>query len=131
MRARERHDLLRQRCSPWPRMGPLSGKWRSSLVVCVSVLACITAACLPDPQRVQPAALFDQLVSARAMFGEQPPRAEQACELVGTVQTRLSGEPGLAEVRAVWPALRDAAVALEAVCGQSTMLSQPATDALA
>jgi hypothetical protein len=81
--------------------------------------------CLPDPQRVQAAALFDRLVVARTMFGEQPPRFEQACNDVGDVQTRLFGEPGLAEMRPVWPALRDAAAALQAICGQSTLLAQP------
>ncbi len=89
------------------------------------------AGCLPDPQRLQSVALLDQLVSARAMFGEQPPRADAACDVVGSVQTRLSGEPGLVDVRPGWPALRDAAQALRAVCGQNTMLSQPATDSVA
>jgi hypothetical protein len=88
----------------------------------------LAAGCLPDPQRVQSVALFDQLVSARATLSGQPPEAEPACTAVGDVQTRLTGEPGLVDVRPAWRALRDAAQALQAVCGQTTMLGQPSTN---
>jgi hypothetical protein len=88
----------------------------------------LVAGCLPDPQRVQTIALFDQLVSARATLSGQPPQAEPACTAVGDVQTRLIGEPGLVDIRPAWSALRDAAEALQAVCGQTTMLGQPSTN---
>src|SRR6266851_4157194 len=87
------------------------------LLLAAAVL--LVGGCLPDPQRVQSAVLFDQLVSARAMLGEQSPRAEQACTTAGDVQTRLTGEPGLVELRPAWPALHDAALALQAACGQN------------
>ncbi len=91
----------------------------------------LTAGCLPDPQRVQMAGLLDQLASARAMLGEQPPQTEAACEMIGSVQTRVWGEPGLVAVQPAWAALRDAASALIAVCGQSKMLEQPTNESLA
>jgi hypothetical protein len=91
----------------------------------------LVTGCLPDPQRVQSAGLLEQLVVARAMFGEQPPRLEPACNAVGDVQSRLYGEPGLADVRPAWPELRAAAEALQAVCGQNTLLGQPSNDSLA
>jgi hypothetical protein len=94
-------------------------------------LVWLSAGCLPDAQRVQSVALLDRLVAAQAMFGEQPPRVDAACELVGTVQSRLTGEPGLVDVRPAWPALRDAAGAMQAACGQSTMLNQPTTGSVA
>jgi len=100
-------------------------------VLAALALVWLTAGCLPDSQRVQMGALFDQLVSARTLLGEQPPRAEQACTTVGDVHTRLTGEPGLVDVRPAWPALRDATQALQAVCGQNIMLGQPSTDSAA
>jgi hypothetical protein len=87
--------------------------------------------CLPDPQRLQAASLLDQLVMARGMFGEQPPRVADGCNAVGDVQTRLYGEPGLAEVRPAWPALRDAADALQSICGRDTLLDQPTNGSIA
>jgi hypothetical protein len=86
--------------------------------------------CLPEPQRMQAAGLLDQLVVARAMFGEQPPRVTDGCNVVGDVQTRLYGEPGLVEVRPAWPALRDAAQALQSICGRGTLLGQPTNGSL-
>jgi hypothetical protein len=86
--------------------------------------------CLPEPQRIQTNGLLDKLVMARAMFGEQPPRVDAACNVVGDVQTRLWGEPGLAEIRPAWPALRDAAGALQSICGRSTLLAQPTNGSL-
>jgi len=91
----------------------------------------LATGCLPDPQRIQMGALFDQLVLARTLLDDQPPRADQACTTVGDVQTRLTGEPGLVDVRPAWPALHQAAQALQAVCGQNIMLSQPSTDSAA
>jgi hypothetical protein len=91
----------------------------------------LVTGCLAEPQRVQSAGLLEQLAVARAMFGEQPPRLEPACNAVGDVQTRLYGEPGLADVRPAWPELRAAAEALQAVCGQNTLLGQPSNDSLA
>ena len=106
-------------------MGPLWGRWRSSLLVS---LALVASACLPDPQRMQSIALLDQLVAARTTLSQDPARdADQACTTVGDVHTRLTGEPGLVEVRPAWPALRDATQALQAVCGQNIMLGQPST----
>src|SRR5712692_9787297 len=131
MRACERHDVLRQRCRPCARRGPLWGLWRWPLFLVPLTLVWLSVACLPDPQRVQSVALFDQLVSARTMLGDQPPRADQACTTVGDVHTRLTGEPGLVDVRPAWPALRAATQALQAVCGQNTMLGQPSTDSVA
>ena len=46
------------------------------------------------------------------------------------MQTRLYGEPGLAEVQPAWPALRDAADALQSICGRGTLLSQPTNGSL-
>src|ERR1700704_1791642 len=98
MRACERHGVLRHGCCPSPRMGPLWGKWRSSLVVS---LALVVTACLPDPQRGQSITLLNQLVAARTMLAAQPSVApDQACTTVGDVQTRLTGEPGLVNVSA-------------------------------
>jgi hypothetical protein len=99
------------------------------LVLGLSALLLLTG-CLPEPQRMQAAGLLDQLVMARAMFGEQPPRVDAGCNVVGDVQTRLYGEPGLAEVRPAWPALRDAAVALQSICGRGTLLAQPTNGSL-
>jgi hypothetical protein len=94
------------------------------------VLALIpfAAACLQNPQRVQSIDLLEQLVDARSKFAQQP---QQACDLVGNVQTRLYGEPGLTNVQPAWANLRDAAEALQAVCGQSTLLAQPFNDSFA
>jgi hypothetical protein len=95
------------------------------------VLMTVVAACLPDPQRVQSADLLARLAGARGMFIEQPPRAQDACDSVGYVQQRLSYEPGLAGVQPAWTALSDAAKALQAVCGEYTLLGQPSNDSLA
>jgi len=86
------------------------------------------AGCLADPQKLQSVDLLDRLTSAREMLAVQAPPADEACNMVGDVQTRLYGEPGLVEVQPAWTALRDAASALHAVCGQSTLLAQPSND---
>jgi hypothetical protein len=84
--------------------------------------------CAPNPQQVQSAELLVKLVGARGMFMEVPPRAQTACDAVGDVQTRLNYEPGLSDVRPAWAALSQAAEALQAVCGQSNLLDEPALE---
>lgn len=69
---------------------------------------------------------MDRLKTARTLFTEQPLRLNEACGEVGAVQTRLYGEPGLHD-QPGWLDLRDAADALNAVCGQDTLLSQSST----
>jgi hypothetical protein len=88
----------------------------------------LLAGCLADPQKLQSLDLLDRLTSARVMLAERQPSADKACTMVGDVQTRLYGEPGLVEVQPAWTALRDAASALNAVCGQSTLLALPSND---
>jgi hypothetical protein len=99
---------------------------RNTLMACA--LLALLAGCLPDPQQLQSVTLLDQLTSARAMFGQQPVQADLACNMVGDVQTRLYGEPGLVEVRPAWQALDQAAEALQAVCGQHNLLDQASTN---
>jgi hypothetical protein len=90
--------------------------------------ALLLGGCLPDPHTAQLVDLFDRLVSSRAMLGDQPPRAAEACDAIGEVQNRLDGEPGLVNVRPAWPALRSSTEALEAVCGLTSLLSAPTTN---
>ncbi len=97
------------------------------LCLVLAALMALTVGCLADPQRVQSVTLFDQLVGARTTLSTQPIQPEPACTTVGDVQTRLTGEPGLAEIRPAWPALHAAARALQAVCGQNALLIQPDT----
>jgi hypothetical protein len=94
---------------------------------CVALLA-VAVGCLPDPHRAQSVELLDRLATARGMFAERPPRADEACQAVGDVQTRLLGEPGLVDIQPAWTQLRDAADALHAVCGQNMLLGQPSTE---
>jgi hypothetical protein len=89
------------------------------------LLLVLVLGCLPDPRRTQISRLFDTLVEARLALREQPARLEPACGDVSEVGSRLSGEPGLSELRDVWPSLRTASDALVAVCGQATLLEQP------
>jgi hypothetical protein len=98
-----------------------------ALAVFLCVL-CAVAGCLPDPRRSQTIDLLDQLTDARGLLIQVPPQLDHACNVVGDVQTRLFGEPGLVDVRQAWPELRDAAGALQAVCGQDVLLAQPSTD---
>jgi hypothetical protein len=90
-----------------------------------AALASFVAGCLPDPQKIQSVDLLDRLVGAREMFSQQPPRVDDGCNVVGEVQTRLLGEPGLSTVGPAWTALREAADALQSTCGQNVMLAQP------
>ncbi|MDQ6670439.1 MAG: hypothetical protein M3069_06750 [Chloroflexota bacterium] len=103
---------------------------RHKLVTRLLVAVVCLTACVSDPARVQSVSLLDQLVLARAMFGEQPPQVDEACNVVGSVQNRLYGEPGLSGVRPAWPALLTGARALQSVCGQSTLLAQPSNDSV-
>jgi len=100
---------------------------RGTKVLHVALLSSLVlgAGCLPDPQQIQMRQLLDNLVEARAALSEQPPRMDAACDSVGNVASRLSGEPGLVDVRPAWPALRAATDALLAVCGQERLLEQP------
>lgn len=101
---------------------------RCARLALVLLLVAATTACLPDPQRAQTVDLLDQLTAARTMLSQQPPRLDPACTMVGDIQTRLYGEPGLVEVGPTWTQLRDASNALQAVCGQASLLTQPSTD---
>jgi hypothetical protein len=91
-------------------------------------LLALVSGCLADPHRAQSVDLLDQLTSARGIVADQPSRADEACNMVGDVQTRLFGEPGLVDVQPAWSQLRDAAAALQAVCGQTALLAQPSTE---
>ena len=53
------------------------------------------------------------------------------CDLIGGVDTRLTGEPGLVDLRPTWPALRNATDDLLAACGQLRLLATPALDTAA
>jgi hypothetical protein len=104
------------------------GKLRRGTNASQLLLACallIGSACLPDPQRQQMAHLLDELSEARAALSEQPPRLDPSCDMVGEVSSRLSGEPGLVDVRPAWSALRASTDALLATCGQLVVLQQP------
>jgi hypothetical protein len=101
---------------------------RHKLVSAALLLALLASGCASDAQRQQSVALLDQLSAAHSAFGQQP---QDACDVVGNVQTRLYGEPGLSNVQPAWGHLRDAAAALQAVCGQTTLLAQPSNGSLA
>jgi hypothetical protein len=103
---------------------------RKSCSVLVGLLVLMTTGCVADPHQLQMRDLLDRLTAAHALFAEQPPRVDAACNVVGDVQTRLYGEPGLTEVQPAWPRLRDAADALGAVCGQNVLLAQPSSGAV-
>ena len=91
----------------------------------VIALIPLAAGCLQSPQRVQSIDLLDQLVDARDTVAQHP---QLGCDLVGNVQTKLYGEPGLTTVQPAWTNLRAAADALQTVCGQTTLLAQPFND---
>jgi hypothetical protein len=110
---------------------PRPGRSPVFLPVLLIVGLSLVSGCAPDPQRAQTVELLGRLVSARGMFMDQPPQAQKACDEVGFVQTRLNYEPGLTSIRPAWAALSNAAEALQAVCGENSLLSQPAIDSLA
>ena len=93
----------------------------------MSAVALLSPACLTNPHTTQMVDLLNNLIAARSMFAQQAPRIDDACNVVGVVQTRLYGEPGLVDVQPAWQHLRDASDALSAVCGQSQMLAQTST----
>ena len=99
-----------------------------STVLLASVLLVVVTGCLVDPQRTQAGQLLDRLSSARAALMQTPPPTGFPCDDVADVKSRLMGEPGLVDVRPAWPALRAAADALEAVCGQAVLLAVPVGD---
>jgi hypothetical protein len=86
----------------------------------------VSSACVPNPQRVQMAQLLDRLGTSRAALAQVPPRTGSTCDEVGDVESRLLGEPGLVDVSPAWSSLHDGALALLAVCGQASLLEQPA-----
>jgi hypothetical protein len=94
------------------------------------VFALLASGCLADPQRIQSADLLERLTHARGELATFPPSPD-ACNEIGDVETRLYGEPGLTEVQPAWSELADAAHALQAVCGQDTLLLQPITSSAA
>ncbi|HEV7666257.1 MAG TPA: hypothetical protein VGQ62_22170 [Chloroflexota bacterium] len=98
---------------------------RGAILVTVLFLS----GCLADPQRVQSATLFDRLSEAHAAFVAA--RQSEGCNTVGDVQTRLVGEPGLANGESTYRSLRAAAQALQAVCGQTTVLEQAISETAA
>ena len=90
-------------------------------------LVLLLTGCLPDPARGQAARLLDQLVQAHAAL-RQAVDVSATCDLVGGVDTRLTGEPSLVDLRPTWPALRAATDDLLAACGQLRLLETPSPD---
>jgi len=107
-----------------------AGAHYRGVTVAIFMALVLMAGCLADPQRAQTADLLDRLTDARAKLATFPPPPE-ACNIVGDVETRLYGEPGLTEVQPAWSELADAAHALQAVCGQDTLLLQPISGSVA
>ena len=87
-------------------------------------------ACLPSPQRSQTNDLLDRLSTVHSKLAQSPPTGEP-CVDIGDVETRLYGEPGLADVQPAWSELTTAAHALQAVCGENALLAQPSTGSAA
>lgn len=100
------------------------GVWRVALLV---ALVAYGTGCVADPQRAQSAQLFQRLVDARTTL-DAGATFEDACTDVGDVETRLFGEPGLGDLRPTYNALKDAAQALHAVCGQRELLGLASAD---
>jgi hypothetical protein len=107
-----------------------SARHRPITVALLAIAVTLAAGCLADPQRVQATDLLGRLTDARGKLATFPPPPE-ACNIIGDVETRLYGEPGLTEVQPAWSELADAAHALQAVCGQDTLLLQPVTGSVA
>jgi hypothetical protein len=103
-----------------------------SVVLC-GALALGVSGCLADPHRLQSTVLFERLVDARQQFlaSSTEVSIDEACVIVGDVQTRLVGEPGLTNVSTTYTPLRRAAEALQAACGQSTVLVLATADTAA
>jgi|SRR5947209_9018357 len=97
------------------------------------VLLVLLTGCLSDPARVQAAGLLDQLVQAHAALQTAAAAgaagdASATCDTIGGVDTRLTGEPSLVDLRPTWPDLRAATDDLLAACGQVRLLEAPALD---
>jgi len=90
-------------------------------------LLLLLAGCLPDPARGQAARLLDELVQDHAalLSGQN---VQATCDLIGGVDTRLTGEPSLVDLRPTWPALRAAVDDLLAACGQLRLVATPGLD---
>jgi hypothetical protein len=97
----------------------------------LSLLVLLGSACLPDPARGQAGRLLDELVQAHASLSAASGDVSPTCDLIGGVDTRLTGEPGLVDLRPTWPALRNATADLLAACGQLRLLATPGLDTLA
>jgi hypothetical protein len=124
-----RIDIHQNACS-YERVFQNKRPWRYKAIT-LGLGLWLVAGCVPAPQTAQSVELLGRLVSARGLFMEQPPQSQAACDIVGDVQTRLNYEPGLTTVRPAWMALSDAAEALQAVCGNDTLLDLPALDSAA
>ena len=97
----------------------------------LSLLLLLAAACLPDPARGQAGRLLDELAQAHTALSAASGDVSPTCDLVGGVDTRLTGEPGLVDLRPTWPALRNATDDLLAACGQLRLLATPGLDTAA
>jgi hypothetical protein len=102
----------------------------------LAALSLTVYACLPDPARVQASRLLDELAEAHATLADAvhngtPVGRSGMCSAIGGVDTRLTGEPSLVDLRPTWPALRAATDDLLAVCGQVRLLETPAPDSAA
>jgi hypothetical protein len=91
----------------------------------------LLAGCLPDPARGQAARLLDELIQAHGALSAASGDVSPTCDLIGGVDTRLTGEPGLVDLRPTWPALRNATDDLLAACGQLRLLATPGLDTAA
>ena len=105
--------------------------WHRRVTVLLCAAVCLASGCLANPQRDQAGQLLEQLSQAREQLAQPPPPPAEACNAVGDVETRLYGEPGLVSVQPAWSHLADAAHALQAVCGQATLVAQPGLDTAA
>jgi len=86
---------------------------------------------VPDPARVPTAALLDRLVLARTMFGEQQARSDARWMMLvmSSATSRIACTVSRSsDVMPAWRICVAAAQALQAVCGQSTLLGQPANE---
>jgi hypothetical protein len=101
--------------------------WHRRVTVSLCLAALLMSACVANPQRDQSAQLLDQLARARQEL-LQASASQPTCSAIGDVETRLYGEPGLVSVQPAWSDLADAAHALQAVCGQLTLLARPSLD---
>ena len=100
----------------------------------LALLAFLLVGCLPDPARGQASRLLDELGRAHGALVQAWSGGSSVapiCDEIGGVDTRLTGEPSLVDLRPTWPALRAATDDLLAVCGQVRLLQTPARDSAA